>query len=334
MSGGIDSTAAVLLLRQMGYNPIGLYIDMLGCEKSCRSVSELCQELEIDLIIAPATNLFEREVIEVVTAQHNAGKTPSPCTICNPAVKWALLKEYADKLSIHYLATGHYVNIESHNSHYYVSAGIDSTKDQSYYLYNLSQDVLCRALTPLGSYTKSSIRALLQQHNLGKVCENRESQGVCFASGGGYREFISRNCMPTAGNVIDTVGNIVGCHDGYQLYTIGQRRGFSLSNPAYKAEVRSINALHNTITVGEPLLCRQLTIEKGWFRPISNDMVRAKIRGIGKNPTSAVDVSEIADGSGRYSVLLRNEDTFWAPTPGQPTVLYQGDIVVGGGVVE
>lgn len=329
ISGGIDSTATVLMLREKGYQVVGLFIDMLDSKASRASVTELARRLSIELHIAQCSSLFDEKVVKRVTTEHREGRTPSPCTICNPLIKFAMLKKYADELGIHSIATGHYINIVTHGGRYYIAKGVDPIKDQSYYLYALREDILPRLLTPLGIYTKKEVREYLAKGNFEEMATMSESQGVCFAKSG-YRDFLVKHTAPIEGKVLNTQGEEIGTHSGYTLYTIGQKRGFTLFDESQKAEVRAINPLSNTIIVGEPHLCSEILLTNSWLSPISENNITIKIRGLGQNPTEAVEITKLSDTN--YLVKLPTE-TFWAATPGQPAVLFDGDIVVGGGTL-
>ncbi|MFI3286903.1 MAG: tRNA 2-thiouridine(34) synthase MnmA [Rikenellaceae bacterium] len=335
VSGGIDSTATILLLQEAQWNIEALYVDMLDCEISRRSVTALCERLGVKLHIAPVSTLFESEVVTKVIESHKQGQTPSPCTLCNPAVKFATLKEYADRLDIEYIATGHYINIEEQDSWYYVAKGLDPIKDQSYYLYNLGQDILSRTLTPLGVYTKQSVRAMLLERGYTELATGSESQGVCFAKRG-YREFLEENLKPCEGEVIDSYGKKIGTHSGYSLYTIGQKRGFTLLEPQESAlEVISTDPHRNTITVGSPLLTSEIELKEAWFHPYSSiEPITAQIRGLGRNPPQAVEVKQTSPTTLKTTLTETLEaELFWAQTPGQPAILLQGTRVIGGGVL-
>lgn len=333
VSGGIDSTATILLLKEAGYSVEALFIDMLDCEVSRQSVGALCERLGVRLHIASCSELFQSEVVAKVVDIHRRGETPSPCTLCNPLVKFSTLKSYADNLGIEYLATGHYINIEEQDSWYYVKQGVDPVKDQSYYLYSLGQDILSRTITPLGVYTKLEVRAMLLERGYTELAKGSESQGVCFAKQG-YREFLQENLSPTMGDVLDVDGNKIGLHGGYALYTIGQKRGFALDSVhSQLPEVVSVNSSDNTITVGEPLLVSEILIKEAWFHPYSStEPIIAKNRGLGRNPSQSVEVEQIAPAIYKIKLNLEeNSELFWAPASGQPTVLFQNGRVVGGG---
>ncbi len=343
ISGGIDSAATTFLLKEQGYEVEALYIDMLGCEVALQNVINLTHKLGVKLHIAHSKEKFENRVISKVLAEHQAGRTPSPCTICNPLLKWKTLTDWADRLGIYWVATGHYIQIEDIGGWHYVKQGTDPVKDQSYYLCTLDQLTLSRAITPLGAMFKQDVREYLKNVGFNELASGGESQGVCFAKSG-YGEFLRSNLKPKQGAVVNSSGEIIGNHFGYQLYTIGQKRGFIVHqeyidklralNPNPKAlEVRAINPLENSIEVGYALFSDTITINNAWFKPIENSSegITIKIRGLGQNPTSEVDIEVLNDEKLKIS-LKNSSEKFWAATPGQPAVLYCGGLVVGAGI--
>lgn len=335
ISGGIDSAATVLMLQSDGYEVEGLYIDMLGSEHSIAEVESLASQLGIVVHIARASEMFENLVVQRVLEVHQSGGTPSPCTICNPQLKWKLLEKYADEFGIHYIATGHYIQVRRIGERYYVVKGVDVVKDQSYYLYSMGQDVLKRALTPLGGFTKLEVRAYLEAKGFELLARGGESQGVCFAKRG-YRNFLEERLSPESGEVVDLDGNVVGVHDGYQYYTVGQKRGFELSEGVSGVEVRGVDVGLNRVIVGKALYARELVLGDAWYClpgcECEGDL-RAKIRGLGRNPDRDIRVECLGGGRLRVELLGEGGEEFWAVAVGQPAVLYFGDVVVGGGVV-
>lgn len=331
----MDSAAVVLMLKGRGYSVTGLYIDMLGCSVQRNEAVMLCQRMGVELHVYDAVAEFSERVIEPVVKAHNLGQTPSPCTICNPSVKFSALLETAKRLGIERIATGHYINIECIGGWYFVGRGADPVKDQSYYLWGLGQEVLSALETPLGGLHKSAVREYLQGQGYTHTAQKQESQGVCFAGGasGGYGAFLERSVDLKAGNVLDTNGNIVGQHGGYQLYTIGQRRGFTHSTGGQqRLEVRGINPSENSITIGEPLCARSLILGEWWYAPFDTDSPQTvMVRGLGRNPTGSVSVTEL-DG-GELRITLHPSDIAWAPTVGQPCVVYSDGLVIGGGIL-
>lgn len=325
ISGGIDSAAATLLLREAGYDVVALWIDMLGCAAQRKRVIELCDELQVPLLIESVGAKFQRKVVAHTLAEHQAGRTPSPCAVCNVEVKFATLLAVADREGISSIATGHYVQIVERSGAHYVARGVDSVKDQSYYLYALGEETLRRVVTPLGGMKKSDVRQFLASRGFEQLATGGESQGLCFVERG-YGEFLRANISLTSGSVIDGSGVIVGAHDGYQLYTIGQKRGFESST---QGEIRRIDPQGNIIEIGEPLFSSVFECHAAQFRPLTGgEPLRVAVRGLGRNPQGEARVEQRGD---RLLITLL-ADPAWAVSAGQPVVIYCGDVVVGGGV--
>ena len=326
-SGGMDSrTAARLLLEE--YEVESLTLDTTGDADLLLSAKRYATELGIEHSSLDVQAEFRHRIIDYFTDSYAAGRTPAPCTVCNPMIKWRYLIDEADRRGIEHVATGHYFNIERYNNHLYVARADDSRKDQSYYLWGLSQHVLQRALTPMGHVIKDNIRS--------GFMHAKESMGLCFLRGESYRDYISRTqpALTLKGDVVDTEGRKVGSHAGVAFYTIGQKRGFEceLSGVA----VVGIDAATNRIIVGKDADLYHSTLEindcnivdKEEFMQ-AND-VRVVIRGIGRNPQEYMRQAEPA-GEG-YRIHLN--DPAWAPAAGQPVVFYRQNRVIGGGIVE
>lgn len=326
-SGGMDSrTAARLLLEE--YEVESLTLDTTGDADLLLSAKQYANELGIEHSSLDVQAEFRHRIIDYFTDSYAAGRTPAPCTVCNPMIKWRYLIDEADRRGIEHVATGHYFNIERYNNHLYVARADDSRKDQSYYLWGLSQHVLQRALTPMGHVIKDNIRS--------GFMHAKESMGLCFLRGESYRDYIGRTqpALTLKGDVVDTEGRKVGSHAGVAFYTIGQKRGFEceLSGVA----VVGIDAAMNRIIVGKDAELYHSTLEindcnivdKEEFMQ-AND-VRVVIRGIGRNPQEYMRRAEPA-GEG-YRIHLN--DPAWAPAAGQPVVFYRQNRVIGGGIVE
>ena len=326
-SGGMDSrTAARLLLEE--YEVESLTLDTTGDADLLLSAKRYANELGIEHSSLDVQAEFRHRIIDYFTDSYAAGRTPAPCTVCNPMIKWRYLIDEADRRGIEHVATGHYFNIERYNNYLYVARADDSRKDQSYYLWGLSQHVLQRALTPMGHIIKDNIRS--------GFMHAKESMGLCFLRGESYRDYIGRTqpALTLKGDVVDTEGRKVGSHAGVAFYTIGQKRGFEceLSGVA----VVGIDAAMNRIIVGKDAELYHSTLEindcnivdKKEF--IQADDVRVVIRGIGRNPEEYMRRAEPA-GEG-YRIHLN--DPAWAPAAGQPVVFYRQNRVIGGGIVE
>lgn len=326
-SGGMDSrTAARLLLEE--YEVESLTLDTTGDADLLLSAKQYATELGIEHSSLDVQAEFRHRIIDYFTDSYAAGRTPAPCTVCNPMIKWRYLIDEADRRGIEHVATGHYFNIERYNNHLYVARADDSRKDQSYYLWGLSQHVLQRALTPMGHVIKDNIRS--------GFMHAKESMGLCFLRGESYRDYISRTqpALTLKGDVVDTEGRKVGSHAGVAFYTIGQKRGFEceLSGVA----VVGIDAAMNRIIVGKDAELYHSTLEINDCNIVDKeefmqaDDVRVVIRGIGRNPQEYMHRAE-PSGEG-YRIHLN--DPAWAPAAGQPVVFYRQNRVIGGGIVE
>ncbi len=348
MSGGVDSSVAAALLLQQGYAVKGLTMRLWEggdthahscCSlETVRDAQAVCEKLGIRHYIIDLRQEFEREVVANFVREYLEGRTPNPCVRCNARIKWGELLKVAMTLGATYLATGHYarVTFDAARGHFLLRRGLDGRKDQSYALWALTQEQLARTIFPLGRMRKEQVRELALSLGL-PTAERPESQEVCFVPEGGYASFINerarrlgRHLAP--GEVVDAAGSVVGEHRGYPFYTIGQRKGVgvALGRPVY---VVDIEPEANRVRVGgaEELLCTGLEATPvNWVSqepPAAGTTVMAKIRY--KDPGFAAIVA-YADQVRLLLDFLRPQR---AVTPGQSVVLYDGDLVVGGGVI-
>lgn len=332
LSGGIDSFVAALLLQQKGYEVIGVNLNLWG-ENELPEVEHLCGKLKIPLIYRVGHDLFEEAVVRPFVKAYLSGSTPSPCCVCNRYVKWKLLQEVAGEQKAKYIATGHYVRICRIAEKYYIRQGVDTVKDQSYFLWGIPQDILSRALAPLGDYTKTEVRTWAALHGYERMVARRESMGVCFLQGRDYRDFILQytGIPQSQGEIVDRAGNLIGEHSGLLNYTVGQKRGMPVVNgqPLY---VAAMDAGNNRIIgdVKTGLYSDTLWVERAeavdWRDLEAND-VKVRIRGLGLNPQGFVDIQRLPDNC----LQLHLSAPAWAAAPGQPVAFYRGDVVVGGG---
>ena len=339
MSGGIDSTAVCSMLLEQGYRVEGL--TFVTCDSGMRAAEDaaaLAARLGIPHHVADVRGEFRKLVVEPFIDAYMNGKTPNPCVTCNPIVKFRLLEEWADKLGCSRIATGHYVKIKEEcgndgKPRYYIVTGDDDKKDQSYFLWRLTQEQLARVIFPLGGWEKPKVLEYLKEHDLQSAAKDGESMEVCFIPGD-YRDFLRANVPDidnrfNGGAFVDSEGRTLGRHCGYPFYTIGQRKGLgiALGQPAY---VIKINAAKNTVMLGseEQLQTSYMLIEcPEWIDGIPGNLsVRVRYRS---HPT-ACD-APIATGDGRW--LVRLHSTVQAITPGQSAVFYNGNTVVGGAVI-
>lgn len=324
LSGGLDSAAVVLMLRDKGFQIEALYIDMTGSEESRSKAVELAERLDVRLHIENVEHKFRTQIVDFALSEHQCARTPSPCALCNPQIKWSTLVAVADRLGIEKIATGHYVNIVKRGERFFISVGVDPAKDQSYYLWALDQSVLSRAITPLGALFKRDVRTFLAERGFEALASGGESMGLCFLEGQSYNEFIASHLPISPGEVLNVDGEVMGTHDGFQLYTVGQKRGFRAEA---RGEVRSIDHVLNRLVVGEPLYATDLILTNCVVNTLDADRIRVKVRGLGRNPEGYASVE--FRGDCLYVHLI--DDKAWAPAAGQPVVLYSDDILIAGG---
>lgn len=332
MSGGIDSFVTALMLQQKGYEVIGVNLQLWG-KNDLAAVQKVCDKLHIPLINRNGEELFRQVVVDSFVQGYLAGSTPSPCCICNSYIKWELLKQAADEVGAYRIATGHYVKIGLLNGHYYIRKGIDIHKDQSYFLWGIAPEILARAFTPLGDYTKEQVKAWALEHGYEEMVRKRESMGVCFLRGDDYRNFIQQYSgnSQQPGMILDRNGGQIGEHSGLLNYTIGQKRGMPLKNgqPLYVAEM---DAVRNVIVadVKSGLFTSTLLVDQVQVvNPEDLDApdITVKIRGIGLNPEGYVSIEKLPGNRLKINLI----DPAWAVAPGQPVAFFRGDLVIGGG---
>lgn len=338
LSGGVDSFVSALLLQRQGYEVVGVNLSMWG-ENDPSEMQALCRKLGIEALCWDGRGLFREAVVQPFVAGYVCGETPSPCCVCNRYVKWQLLAEAADSLGIKRIATGHYVRITESDGKYYFRKGVDAVKDQSYFLWGVPQEILCRAITPLGGMTKAEVKAYAAAHGFEEMAGKPESMGICFLQGGDYRDFIiawgeQRDGLQRPGNIVDAGGKVVGRHDGILNYTIGQKRGMPLVEgaPLYVAE---IDSLTHTIRADVKSGLYRMSLEVDRVSAVRyEDLFRGdvtiKIRGLGLNPEGYIRVQENPD----RSLHVRLAAAAWAVAPGQPVAFYRGDLLLGGGYVK
>ena len=339
MSGGIDSTAVCSMLLEQGYRVEGL--TLVTCDSGLRAAEDAAQlagQLGIPHHIADVRDEFRKLVIEPFIDGYMSGRTPNPCVNCNPTVKFRQLCEWADRLGCRKIATGHYVKINESTGNdgeprYYIVTGDDDRKDQSYFLWRLTQQQLARTIFPLGGWEKPQVLEYLKEHNLQSAAKEGESMEVCFIPGD-YRDFLRANVpgidsCPGSGPFVDSEGRTLGKHCGYPFYTVGQRKGLGIAL-GYPAYVLKINAAKNTVMLGkeEQLLTRYMLIEN----PAWEDDIPEKISVRMRYRSHPIECdAPVATGDGRWIVRLHN--AVQAITPGQSAVFYNGNTVVGGAFI-
>ena len=323
-SGGIDSCTAAERLRDEGYRVVALTINTTNDQKLLETAKAKAQEIGVEWVEYNATERFRREIIDYFISSYANGHTPAPCTLCNTRIKWPILCEVADKLGIHHVATGHYLDIVERNGHLYIAQALDSNKDQSYYLWGVDEETLRRMLTPMRQVLKSDIRE--------NFTNKKESMGICFLNGAHYTDFLSsQGAALRSGDIINNKSEVVGRHNGIARYTIGQRRGVGIPEGM---RIVGLDAEHNRLIVGDnsELYKQKLYITNCRITNpeelLSADDITIMIRGIGRNPERPVKVECHGDG---YCVTC--DDAAWAPAIGQPLVFYRNNLVIGGGII-
>lgn len=323
-SGGIDSLAAVDILQSQGFEVVALTLDMCGDEALVAQACASAVACGVKFDSINCQELFGREIKEYFISEYISGRTPAPCTRCNPLIKWRLLAEYAQVNNIFHIATGHYFRIEEHNGKLYVARAADRRKDQSYYLWGLKQETLQRAITPMADIIKEHIN----------TTKRKESMGVCFLEGRPYSQYLRRECGEMAhGDIVDKDGHIVGRHNGLAYYTVGQKRGEGIPSGSL---IIGLDNNRNSLIIGQDkdLYHMYLHIEDcniiDESELLNSSDITVIIRGIGRNPEGYANRIERV-GSG-YKITLSSPA--WACAAGQPVVLYRGDRVIGGGYLE
>ncbi|NLF80297.1 MAG: tRNA 2-thiouridine(34) synthase MnmA [Clostridia bacterium] len=332
MSGGVDSSVAAFLLLQKGYQVIGATIDT-GYGQAPEQAALICRELGIEHQVIKARDIFEQRTIQPFAAAYLMGRTPNPCVDCNYQVKFPLIYDLAVKLGAAKIATGHYVRIYEQDGRYLLRRAIDVGKDQSYFLYRLNQELLSRCLFPLGEMSKREVRELAAEVGLASS-RQKDSFDICFISGDDYREQAIRyaGAESRPGDIVDAWGRVLGRHQGLFNYTVGQRRGLSLSL-GYPAYVLALDIDHNRLVVGRytDLLKDTARVTKLNFLPFDqlNQPLDALVQiRYQAQPTPA---SIIPDAQNTAEALIRFERPVWAIAPGQSAVFYDGDLLLGGG---
>ncbi|MCA2959586.1 MAG: tRNA 2-thiouridine(34) synthase MnmA [Silvanigrellales bacterium] len=363
MSGGVDSSVAAALLVEQGFEVIGVTMQLWDYgknEASCDPTKEqgskfdtccslddvadarlVAHKLSIPFYVLDYQEDFRENVVDYFTREYLRGRTPNPCVACNTFLKFDHLMDRAARLGCDYVATGHYARIERDEGAgvFRLLRGVDANKDQSYFLYSMTQERLSRTLFPLGGYTKPEVRALAEKYGLVNATK-KESMEICFIPNNDYAAFIEKHARPESiirGNIVHENGTVLAAHDGIHKFTVGQRKGlgFASGAPLY---VTHIDAETGTVRVGEEEALRRGAFGIGRFhsvRPLQNDEafeVKIRYRAAGAQgslsvhpPTGDLDVPK---------ATFRFREPQRSVSPGQIAVLYKGDEVVGGGFID
>lgn len=354
MSGGIDSTVAALMLHKEGYEVVGItmktwdYATAVGTtgkkETGCCNLDSFndarmaAVEHGFPHFILDIRDEFGDFVIENFVDEYIAGRTPNPCVMCNTHIKWRALLKRADALGCDFIATGHYAQVQQlNNGRYFISKGLDDTKDQSYALWGLQQDLLSRTLLPLGTFHKTAIRQMAHDFGYPELAKKNESYEICFVPDNDYRGFLKRKVAGleervAGGNFINPQGKILGKHKGYPFYTVGQRKGLdiALGKPAFVTEIIPET---NTVVLGEETDLNRTEMQVtglNWmkFEGVSEGMEAiTKIRYKDKGALSQLFAYE-------NGLSVRFYEDVRGVAPGQSAVFYDGNDVIGGGIIQ
>jgi len=345
MSGGVDSSVAAALLKEQGYDVIGMMLRLWsepGKEDSnrCCTPDSMAQarrvaaKLEIPFYVIDAKNVFRETVVQYFLDGYARGETPNPCLICNRQIRWTFLLEHALALEADYMATGHYARAQkAEDGRMNLLRAIDRSKDQSYVLHVLDQDKLRRALFPVGDYPKTKIRAIAEKFGL-PTASRKDSQDLCFLAGEDYRNFLQRNAreMLRPGEILTRNGKAVGMHTGLANYTIGQRKGLGLASPV-PFYVLGKDSSTNSLIVGtqeELGSCELAARDVNWLvgeAPTEPFRAEVKIRYTAKEAEALVTPLDGDRARVRFDVPQRDI------TAGQAAVFFQGDLLLGGGII-
>ena len=350
MSGGVDSSVTAALMLESGCDVIGVTMrlgapDTLEVESekpNCCSLEgiedarRVATQLEIPFYGVNYEEIFRERIIDYFVDEYLDGRTPSPCMICNRELKFGKLLSLADSLEYDFIATGHYARIERDrdSGRYLLRRGIDANKDQSYFLSALTQEQLRRALMPLGEYTKDQVRDMARKFKL-RTADKLESQELCFVADDNYRRFLKERVPEKIheGDIVDKDGNLLGKHQGIPFYTVGQRRGLGIAagHPLY---VTQVNAQNNTIVVGASadLLRQSMLVERINLISIErfDEPIRALVKVRSRDDGALAAIHPLSDTEAKVVF----DEPRRAITPGQATVFYDGDVVIGGGWIK
>lgn len=351
MSGGIDSTVTAMMLHEEGYEVVGItmktwdYANSGGNKKEtgCCSLDSIndARQVAVDMgfhhFIIDIRSEFGDYVVDNFVDEYMAGRTPNPCVLCNTHIKWNALLKRADALDCEFIATGHYAIINEQEGRRYVSRAVDQNKDQSYVLWGLSQECLHRSRFPLGGYTKPEIRQMAKDWGYEELSKKAESYEICFVPDNDYRSFLKRKvdgleASVAGGEFVDTQGKVLGKHQGYPFYTVGQRKGLgiALGEPMF---VTAIDPEHNRVVLGreEDLVRNGMDVHGVNFMKYASipDGLEAVTKIRYRDQGTLSQLYQMENGKVRVEFLANVKGI----APGQSAVFYEGEDVVGGGII-
>ncbi len=340
ISGGVDSSVSAALLKDQGYNVVGVFIkvwhpDFLACdwEQERLDAMRVCVRLDIPFLTLDLEKEYKEHVADYLISEYKAGRTPNPDIMCNKHVKFGSFLQFAQERGANYIATGHYARIKETSGVYQLYSGVDSNKDQSYFLWTLTQEELKHTLFPVGELKKEEVRRKAKQYGL-FTSQKKDSQGICFLGNIDMQEFLPHYISTVPGNVLNTEGEVVGTHTGALMYTIGQRHGFEITEkttertPYYivskDIEKNTLTVSHNpkdeSFTTSQVELCSINWIDTP---PVKDTKYQARYRHLGEFHDCSVEEKTVFFSEAQYGIAQ-----------GQSLVLYDKGRCVGGGIIE
>ena len=333
MSGGVDSAVCVRILREQGFDVRGVVLRFSPAhDAAVAAAQKAAAQLGVPLTVEDCSERFERAVVGPFCASYCEGKTPSPCVLCNPAVKFRALCDAADRMGIRYIATGHYARVDEKDGVYYIAKAESETRDQSYMLYALGQDVLARLCLPLGEFEKDDVREMAAESGLA-CADAPDSQEICFIPDGDYAAFIeARGMTAKQGRFIGPDGEDLGPHLGVLRYTVGQRKGLGIAygEPVFVKRIRGDGDIE-LARGGEEFFSAvrvKNAVRTGGGAFADGERFGVKIR----SRAAAAPCTVREAGPDGFTLVF--DEPQRAPAPGQSAVLYDGDLVAGGGVID
>jgi tRNA-specific 2-thiouridylase len=347
MSGGVDSSVAALLLKAQGHDVLGIFMKNWedDADEYCSARTDLvdavavADRLGIDIEVVNFTSEYKDRVFSEFLAEYRAGRTPNPDVLCNAEIKFRCFLDHAMSMGATRIATGHYARLRHGPTGVELLRGVDTGKDQSYFLYRLDQAQLARAMFPVGELEKTEVRRLARQHGL-SVHDKRDSTGICFIGERPFREFLNRYLPTDPGDICTASGEVLGRHMGLMYYTLGQRQGLGIggraggTGKAWYVAGKDLASNRLIVVQGHDhplLLARRVTaIRLNWIGAAPPPGTRCTVKTRYRQTDTACHIEHIDPG--RCTILCDTPQ--WAATPGQSAVLYAGDVCLGGGIIE
>jgi tRNA-specific 2-thiouridylase len=349
LSGGVDSAVTAWLLKQAGHEVVGVFMknwEADDLEEDCpiaqdyRDVLAIAEVLGIEVELVNFSREYQDRVFAYFLAEYQAGRTPNPDVLCNAEIKFKAFLDHAMTLGADFIATGHYARLEGEAPRRRLLKAADANKDQSYFLYRLQQHQIARALFPLGELPKPKVRELARQAHI-PVAEKKDSTGICFIGERPFREFLQRYMPIQPGDMVTPEGKVMGRHQGLMFHTLGQRKGLGIGG------VKGGEEGEPWFVAGKNLARNELIVVQGHAHPLllSNSLLAADLSWIGSPPEAgrrytaktryrqqdtACEVQTLSD----ETMTLHFDQPQWAVTPGQSVVIYDGEVCLGGGVIQ